>query len=391
MATGRHSKGRHSLPPQQAQSRPAQPLSESAQAYSRSARSYSTPPQRPPRNKSKSPIVILVVFVVLVICAGAFIGLHACDKGVTGEVREGEQITVEVPSGSSTESIGILLVENGVIGSSNEFVNSVKQMDAASSLQAGTYEFTGGQPIEEIVEIIASGKTAGLTIPEGFTLKQIAERVSQETGIDYDEFYKLVSTGAGNYASEYPFLKDAYQGSMEGFLFPATYEIGANPTADGLVRQMLDKYQEQFSTIDMSYAKSKNLTEYDVVTLAAMIEKESRSSDDKADISAVFYNRLREGITLGSDVTTYYAVGKDLTEELTQEDLNSDSPYNTRNPHHYGLPAGPICSPGMEALKAAAQPSQAGYLYFFWSASQNKTMFFDTLDEFNKAWDEYGA
>ncbi len=349
------------------------------------------PPQRASHRKQKSPIVIIVVFIVLVIAAGAFIGLKACDKGVTGEVREGEQITVEIPSGSSTESIGILLVENGVIGSSNEFVNSVKRMDAASSLQAGTYEFTGGQPIEQIVEAIASGKTAGLTIPEGFTLKQIAERVSQETDIDYDEFYQLVSTGAKSYVSDYPFLKSAYQGSMEGFLFPATYEIGASPTADGLVRQMLDKYAEQIATIDMSYAKSKNLTEYDVVTLASMIEKESRSSDDKADISAVFYNRLHEKMSLGSDVTTYYAVGKDLTEELTVEDLNSDSPYNTRNPHHRGLPAGPICSPGIEALQAAAHPSDAGYLYFFWSASQNKTMFYDTLEEFNKAWDEYGA
>lgn len=361
MATGRHSAGRHSAPSRQTS-----------------------------KKRSKLPLVIGIV-IVAVLAVGIVMGLRACDRGVTGEVREGEQIVVEIPQGSSTESIGILLVENGVIGSSNDFVSKVKELGAASSLQAGTYEFTGGDDIGQIVEAIASGRTAGLTIPEGFTLKQIAERVDEETDIPYDEFYQLVKTGAGSYVDDYPFLSSAYKGSMEGFLFPATYELGANPTADGLVRQMLDKFEQEMASVDLSYAKGKNLTEYDVVTLASMIEKESRTSSDKADISAVFYNRLHEKMSLGSDVTTYYAVGKDLTEELTKEDLASDSPYNTRNPHHRGLPAGPICSPGIDALKAAAQPSQAGYLYFFWSASQGQTMFFDTLDEFNAAWEKYGS
>ena len=140
----------------------------------------------------------------------------------------------------------------------------------------------------------------------------------------------------------------------------------------------------------MSYAKSKNLTEYDVVTLASMIETESRTDSDKADISAVFYNRLHADMALGSDVTTYYAVGKDMTEELTASDLASTSPYNTRNPSSRGLPAGPICSPSLASLKAAANPSSASYLYFFYSESANQVYFFNTQQEFDAAWAKEG-
>ena len=153
---------------------------------------------------------------------------------------------------------------------------------------------------------------------------------------------------------------------------------------------MLDNFSAQIAGVDMSYASSKNLTTEDVVILASMIEKESREDADKANIASVFYNRLRTGMNLGSDVTTYYAVGKDLTEDLTVSDLNSDSPYNTRNPQHRGLPAGPICSPGLASLNAAAHPSETDYLYFFYSLSEDKTMFFKDQASFDAAWSKYG-
>lgn len=340
-------------------------------------------------NLARTVTLVLVVIVVLAIVA-CLVLPRLGRGGRTGEVLEGQSITVQVESGSSTTAIANLLVDEGVIASADEFVARATELGKDGSLQAGTYELTGGQELDDIIDAIASGQTATLTIPEGYTLKQIAERVGKETELDADEFYKTVSTKAASYASRYTFLKHAYKGTMEGFLFPATYELGNDLSIDGLVCKMLDAYQEQFSKIDMRYAKSKNLDEYDVVTLAAIIEKESRTSEDKAQISSVFYNRLKARIPLGSDVTTYYAVGKDLTEELTKKDLASKSPYNTRNPKKYGLPAGPICSPGAASLEAAANPAKTDDLYFFWSQSEEKTMFFKTQKEFSAAWKKYG-
>lgn len=339
-------------------------------------------------------VAIALVIVVALVAAGlgarAFYIEENTYHGITGEVDEGELLTVTVESGATTIDIAEMLVNEGVVGSSEDFVNQVSEAGRDGELQAGTYEFTGGQDIGEIIDALASGQTASFTIPEGYTLEQIAERVGEETGVSEEEFYELASTGAEDYVDEYPFLEGAYEGTMEGFLFPSTYAIEEDMTADGLVREMLDLCQSELDGLDMGYAEKQGLDYYDVVTLASMIEKESRSSDDKADISSVFYNRLEKGMNLGSDVTTYYAVGKDLTEELTKSDLASDSPYNTRNEDVKGLPAGPICSPGTEALEAAAQPSDTDYLYFFWSSSKEKTMFFESDAKFDAAWEKYG-
>ena len=195
---------------------------------------------------------------------------------------------------------------------------------------------------------------------------------------------------ASSYENDYPFLKGAYNNSMEGYLFPDTYAVEYGTSPDAVIRMMLDNFSAQIAGLDMSYASSKNLTTQDVVILASMVEKESRRDSDKGEIASVFYNRLREGMSLGSDVTTYYAVGKELTEELTMNDLASDSPYNTRNPNHRGLPAGPICNPGLASLKAAAHPDETDYLYFFYSQSRDKTMFYKNQVSFDQGWAKYG-
>ncbi len=347
--------------------------------------------RRSKRKKSRKTPVIVVVLVVIVIAAAAagwyLVGGGADHKGT---VRQGQEITVEIASGSSTTQIADLLVDNGVIESRDGFTKRVKELGEGASLQAGNYTFTGGEDIDDIIDRIANGKVKTVTIPEGYTIKQISQTVADACGLDADEFFRTASTGASGYVSDYPVLANCYGGSLEGFLYPSTYNVKSDVSVDSLIRDMLAQYQQQISSVDMSYAKSKNLTEYDVVTLASMIEKESRTDSDKADISAVFYNRLHADMALGSDVTTYYAVGKDMTEELTASDLASTSPYNTRNPNSRGLPAGPICSPSLASLKAAANPSSASYLYFFYSESANQVYFFNTQQEFDAAWAKEG-
>lgn len=329
-------------------------------------------------------LLVVVIGVVMAVAVPTIFG----DK--TGQVRQGEQIVVVIPAGSSTDAIAEILVDEGVTPSANAFTDRVKQLGKAASLQSGSYLMTGGDDLDRIIDMLCTGATGRqLVVPEGYNLRQIAARVEEACGIDADEFYALTQR-ASDYAAEYPFLAGVYNDSMEGFLYPDTYRVDVSATADDVIRMMLDQFAAQIATVDMSYAASKNLTLYDLVTLASMVEKEYKVEGDKPQIAAVFYNRLRDGITLGSDVTTYYAVGKDMTEELTAADLASDSPYNTRNPNHYGLPAGPICSPSVTTIQAAASPAEVDYLYFFYSNREGRTMFFANDADFNAAWAQYG-
>lgn len=345
-----------------------------------------------PRGRSKAPVVIIVLAAAVIVAAALVV--HALTAEQPAEVRTGEEITVEIPDGSSASSIAQLLKDNGIIATTGEFTDRVSELDDESALKPGTYRFTGGQDVDEIIADIVDGESGyWVTIPEGYTLEQISKRVQKATDgqVSAKKFYKLAHTGAKRYVKSYPFLKNCYKGSMEGFLFPETYRVSLNATASDVIVQMLSQFQSEISQVSMDYAKSKNLDVYDVTTLASIVEKESRQSDDKAGIAAVFYNRLHAGMNLGSDVTTYYAVGKKLTATLTKKDLASKSPYNTRNSKNKGLPPGAICSPGLESLTAAANPDKdSENLYFFWSSSQQKTMFFQTEKAFEAAWKKYG-
>ena len=340
------------------------------------------------KKRSRKGLIIAIVALVIIVIVAAAAFSNCSDK--TGQVRQGEEIEVIIPSGTTTDGIANILVDDGVIASAKEFSNRVKELDKAASLQSGTYVIVGGTPVDDVIEMLCTGQTGRtLVIPEGYNLKQIAAKVQETLGINADEFYARTQQ-ASNFAADYPFLEGVYNDSMEGFLYPDTYRVETTATADDIIRMMLDQFAKQIKTVDMSYAESKNLTLYDVVTLASIVEKEYKADSDKAPIAAVFYNRMHAGMTLGSDVTTYYAVGKDMTEELTVSDLASDSPYNTRNPNHYGLPAGPICNPSVDTIQAAASPAQVNYLYFFFSNKENKTMFFENDADFNAAWAQYG-
>ena len=334
-------------------------------------------------------VLLVVLALAVVVCAFAVkVAPRLFEQ--PAQVASGEVVTVEVPAGSSTKQIADILKESGVIARESEFVDAVKYRGVADQLKAGTYRFVGGEDISGIIEAMLTGNTGfTLTIPEGFTARKIADTAAAVCELDADEFYKLTMS-ASSYENDYPFLKGAYNNSMEGYLFPDTYAVEYGTSPDAVIRMMLDNFSAQIAGLDMSYASSKNLTTQDVVILASMVEKESRRDSDKGEIASVFYNRLREGMSLGSDVTTYYAVGKELTEELTMSDLASDSPYNTRNPNHRGLPAGPICNPGLASLKAAAHPDETDYLYFFYSQSRDKTMFYKNQASFDQGWAKYG-
>ena len=149
--------------------------------------------------------------------------------------------------------------------------------------------------------------------------------------------------------------------SLEGFLFPATYQFLPTETVPQFIAQQVAAYRNYTATVNYRYAASKNLTKYDVLTIASMIEREVSVPSERAVVAGVIYNRLHDHMMLGIDATVQYALGYWKTD-LTEADLQIDSPYNTRK--YFGLPPGPICNPGLAAIQAAAHPAHVPYLYY---------------------------
>jgi UPF0755 protein len=199
-------------------------------------------------------------------------------------------------------------------------------------------------------------KTITLTVPEGYTRAQTAELTRAE---------RL----RGNYEKasvRSRYLDPADYGgagakSLEGFLFPDTFELEARAPAGTLVQLQLEDFKRRIEGVEMGYARSKNLTVYDVVTIASLVEEEAQLESERPLIAAVIYNRLREGMPLGIDATIRFATGN-YTQPLTESELAVDSPYNTRT--NAGLPPGPIGSPGLASIEAAAHPAKVDYLFY---------------------------
>jgi cell division protein YceG involved in septum cleavage len=227
-------------------------------------------------------------------------------------------------------------------------------------------------------------RTITVTIPEGYTRPQTAEIARQE-GLRGS--YKQASVRSR-------YLNPAKYGgssakSLEGFLFPDTFELEKHASAANLVQLQLEDFKRRIAGVDMSYARSKNLTVYDVVTIASMIEHEAGIASQRKLVAAVIYNRLREGMPLGIDATTRFATGN-YTHPLTESELAVDSPYNTRT--HTGLPPGPIGSPGLASIEAAAHPAKAGYLFYVAEPGAcNKLAFSSTEAEFNADVERYDS
>lgn len=216
-----------------------------------------------------------------------------------------------------------------------------------------------------------------LTFPEGYRYTQMAETVGRETRLSEQRYLDL----AGPSARGAKLAGRSEPTSLEGFLFPATYQIGTDTTEDYLIDRQIEAFRDVMSQIDLRAARRKNLTRYDVVIIASMIEREVRVPSERAVVAGVMYNRLRLGMRLDIDATVQYAVGD--WRELTGSDLRSDSPYNTRR--FSGLPPGPICNPGEASLRAAANPKQSDFLYYVAAADgSGRHIFATTLDEFNR-------
>jgi uncharacterized YceG family protein len=251
--------------------------------------------------------------------------------------------------------------------------------DSGTGSEPATQDTTTGPPPKPVLRII---------FPEGFTRAQMAERITAVNKIaeekrkitpklserEYLRVTKTTDPPAG-------FPKDAP--NLEGFLFPATYDFTEDTTSKELMGDQLEAFDRNWSQIDLKYANSKNLTPYDVLIIASMIEKEVQVPKERPLVAAVIYNRLHLGMPLGIDATIRYGLDIPPTQAILQSQLETPSPYNTRCPSCTGLPPTPIGNPGLASMQAAAHPAKVDYLYFVRKADCKSHFFTASLDQFN--------
>lgn len=216
-------------------------------------------------------------------------------------------------------------------------------------------------------------KTYKVVIPEGLNIKQTAEKVASQCEITADEF--LAATGE---SYDEPFLAGS-NGTLEGFLFPKTYEVTSLTTGRQLVTKLLDQFQTETEGLDWSGAEAKGLTRYQAVIVASLIEREAKLAEERPVVASVIYNRLKKDMKLQLCSSVEYALGT-WKEKLTYDDLEVDSPYNTYKVS--GLPPGPICNPGFESIRAALYPGETEYLYFILTSADGRHSFTADYNEF---------
>jgi len=271
------------------------------------------------------------------------------------------RVRVTIPRSAGVGQIAGILSRDGVIDSSFFFKLRVDLEGDRSKLLAGTYELKHGMSYSGVIKVLTTPPppvpVTEVTIIPGRTRREL-DGLLRSQGVRGSYLHSTISS-----ADLDPTVYGAPKRtpSLEGFLFPDTYQLREPVSIPALVADQLKEFKHQFTQVDMRYARSKHLTPYDVLIIGSLIEGESRLPSDGPKVASVIYNRLREGMDLGMDSTVEYATGN-YTGNLTVADLNSPSPWNTRN--HRGLPPTPIDSPSLQSIDDAANPAHTNYLYF---------------------------
>jgi UPF0755 protein len=272
----------------------------------------------------------------------------------------GKRVRVAIPKQAGVGDIAQTLADRGIVTNAGLFELRATLGGNRGDLKPGTYylreDMTYGDAIDRLVAG-PSKEILQLTIPEGLSRREVAP-LAGRAGVAGDYLRASARTSLID-ARRYGIQSDLK--SLEGFLFPATYELRRGAAASLLVTRQLEAFRQNFAQVDLSYARRKNLTPFDVLTIASMIEREAQLPRERRLIAAVIYNRLKAGIPLGIDATIRYATGN-WQRPLTRSQLALNSPYNTRT--NAGLPPGPIGNPGLASIQAAARPAKVGYQYY---------------------------
>lgn len=353
-------------------------------------------------------LLVTVTAILLVISAFYYAGDYALRKfWMPPSTDDHTPIQVVIERGTSTAKIAQILHAYGIISNPDVFEYYVDFSGYNNKMQAGTYVFNKTMTMEDVMQKLADGSgqahVMDFMIIEGSSIDVTAEKLLQDGAIEsVDDFLELCKTGEEfrNYAfigalDDEEVLSRKY--IMEGYLFPAKYEIYVNSSEETIIKKMLKKFSDVFDEKRVLRAEELGMTIDEVITLASMIEKEA-GANDFYRVSAVFHNRLNQSISLESCATVQYIIGTTRIH-LTDEDISVDSPYNTYI--YDGLPAGPICSPSEKAIDAALNPDQEfidqNYLFFATKDPASGELAFSrtaeehaaVVAEYAPLWDEY--
>lgn len=335
----------------------------------------------------KVPFVIAAAAIGLLIWGGLYLATPPAHRTAPFAVVAGE----------STESIIGRLKQEGIIRSVSIFKMALKSSGLAAKLQPGTYDLGGATSYRQIIDRLAAGgipaNEAVLRVIEGWSLRDIKAELGRLGLAAAEDFYqsageplaapqRLDRRPAPDYSQEFPLLAERPAGvSLEGYLFPDTYRVYKDAAAADVVRTMLGNFQKRLAEGDTRtlIARSGH-TLYEILTMASIIEKEVRTEADRRLASDIFWRRLGAGMALQSCATVNYVTGKS-SPAVSYEDTQIDSPFNTYE--HAGLPPGPICNPGLAAIRAAADPQPNDYWYFL-TDNDGRTHFARDLDEHNR-------
>ncbi|MFI3226923.1 MAG: endolytic transglycosylase MltG [Clostridia bacterium] len=332
--------------------------------------------------------VLYIVFVLAVSVLLSFVAIKLSND-MFAFVKEDRPVTIVLPEDATLSEVVDIVVENGLVDYGTLFKFFVNISASGSSFTEGTHEVNENLDYRGLLNELAKStaessyvETIKVTIPEGYTLEQIAELMEEKGVVTYDDFIDT----AENYEFSHEFLsthEDVYY-QLEGFLFPDTYEFYVNDSAVSVINKLLNNFETRTWEIIDSL---EEYSEYDVdlfelVTIASLVEREAAKSEEQATIAGVIYNRLASSSYpfLNIDATIQYAAGH--RENILQADLDDDGPYNTYT--RTGLPAGPIANPGLDALQAAFEPEEHGY-YFYVAESDGYHIFTTNLSDHNAA------
>lgn len=318
----------------------------------------------------------IAVVAAVLLGAGLFLAFGTSHTIERSDRDAGENIYMVVKPGTTASEISDRLMQLGVIDSRLRFWWLMKLQGDASKFKTGTYAFTPHMDEQAVLDKLVAGDTTVVkfTIPEGFGIKEIAKRLADEGLVDEQEFLAEAKDFAPyDYMKKRPNVRYA----AEGYLFPDTYVIHSDVSAEGIMKMMAEDFDTRLTPALRQQAAAKGLSIHDLITLASLVEKEARYDEDRPIIAQVFFKRLQMGMPLQSDTTLQYLMAGPK-EDVSIADTKIDSPYNTYQ--HEGLPPGPIASPGMKSILAVLNPANTDYLYFV-ADRQGHNHYSQTYDE----------
>ena len=340
------------------------------------------------RKLKKKFKIILVLVAILLIGIATLLGTYCYFKSPVSNDKK--EVSIVIENGSTISDIAALLKKEGLIKDENFFKLYVK-LKKVSNVYAAKYYFSPSMNLDEIINTLNEGgyneNEISITFKEGINMRGIAKLIKENTSNSEDEVYKKLKDEKylNSVIEKYWFLTDDIKNSkiyysLEGYLFPDTYRFNSKDvTVEEIFNKMLDQMEKELNKYKKQIENSK-YSVHEVITLASITQSEGYNEDDFKNIASVFYNRLKTGMALGSCVTSYYGVKKDMTDELLQKDIDASNPYNTRGNNPVSFPVGPISMPGAKALDATLDPIETSY-YFFVSDKNNKLYFTKTLNE----------